>query len=323
MRVMKQAAVCKTEILKGSKDEKFLERLRKDIIKNKYIYLMALPCVLYYIIYHYWPMYGALIAFKEFSPSLGIMDSPWVGFKYFEQFFTSVYFVRVLKNTLLMSLYSLIWSFPAPIILALLMNELKNAKFKKTIQTVTYLPHFISVVVISGMLIDFCAQDGLFNYIIQLCGGEASNLLMKPKLFRTIYIGSDIWQGVGWGSIIYLSALTGIDTELYEAAKVDGANRWHQLRYITIPGIVPTIIIMLILRIGSLMNIGFEKIMLLYNPATYEVADVISTFVYRKGLLEANYSYSTAVGLFNSVINFGLIIMANRLSKKYSETSLW
>lgn len=320
---MKQEAVHKTVELQSNYNQSFFERLKRDLIKNKYIYLMAIPVIVYYAIYHYWPMYGATIAFKEFSPSLGIMGSPWVGFKYFGQFFSSVYFTRVLKNTLLMSLYSLIWSFPAPIILALLMNELKNAKFKKAVQTVTYLPHFISVVVISGMLIDFCAQDGLFNYIISILGGQPSNLLMKPELFRTIYIGSDVWQGVGWGSIIYLSALTGIDTELYEAAKVDGANRWHQLRYITIPGIVPTIIIMLILRIGSLMNIGFEKIMLLYNPATYEVADVISTFVYRKGLLEANYSYSAAVGLFNSVINFGLIIMANKLSKKYSETSLW
>ncbi len=305
--------------------QRFWQRLKKDLIKNKYVYIIAIPVVLYYLIYHYWPMYGAIIAFKDFSPTRGIMGSDWAGFKYFEQFFSSIYFGRIVGNTLAISILSLLWSFPAPIILALLMNEIRSNKFKRTVQTVTYLPHFISIVVICGMLIDFSTKDGLFNYFITLFGGEAGNLLMESENFRTIYIGSGIWQEVGWGSIIYLAALSAIDTSLYEAAKIDGASRFKQVIHITIPSILPTIIIMLILRIGGIMNVGFEKIMLLYNPGIYDVADVISTFVYRKGIVEANYSYSAAVGLFNSVINFALIISANYVSRKVTdgEQGLW
>lgn len=303
----------------------FFTRLGRDLSRNKLIYLLALPAVIYYFIYHYWPMYGAIIAFKNFSPALGIMGSPWAGFKYFEQFFSSYYFVRILKNTLLISVYSILWSFPAPILLALLMNEIRSSVFKRTVQTVTYLPHFISTVVICGMLIDFCSMKGLFNVFVELFGGEPFNFLMETGLFRTIYIGSGIWQEVGWGSIIYLAALTSIDSTLYEAARMDGAGRFKQMLHITLPGIMPTIVIMLILRMGQVMNVGFEKIMLLYNPTTYDVADVISTFVYRKGILEANYSYSAAVGLFNSVINFIMIIAANWVSRKCTggESSLW
>lgn len=284
---------------------------------------MALPVVAYYIIFHYAPMYGAIIAFKEFNPALGIMGSPWVGFKHFKSFFEGVYFWRLVRNTLLISVYSLIWGFPAPIILALLLNEVKNKYFKRTVQTVSYLPHFISLVVVCGIIKDFTSTDGVINDIIEFLGGERTNFLMIPEWFRPIYVGSGIWQEVGWGSIIYLAAITNIDPQLYEAATIDGASRWKQIWHITLPGIVPTIVILLILRLGGLMSVGFEKIILLYNSATMETADVISSYVYRRGLLDFDYSFSAAVGLFNSVINLILITSANRLSRKVSETSLW
>lgn len=297
--------------------------IRRDFKKNKYVYLMVLPVIIYFIIFSYWPMYGIIIAFKEYSPGKGILGSEWVGLKNFKDFFSSYYVGRLIKNTLLINIYDLFWGFPAPIILALLINEVKNKLFKRTIQTISYLPHFISLVVVCGIIIDFTASDGLITTILSYFGVKPTNLLMKPELFRTIYISSGIWQGVGWGSIIYLAALTGINPSLYEAATIDGAGRWKQTIHITLPGIAPTIIIMLILRLGSMMSVGYEKIILLYNPTTYETADVISSFVYRKGLIESDYSYSTAVGLFNSIINFVLIIIANAISRKVSETSLW
>ncbi|MFU0800867.1 MAG: ABC transporter permease subunit [Xylanivirga thermophila] len=310
--------------IRGSlKQESFWQRWKKEIISHKYLYIMAIPVFLYYLIFHYFPMYGAIIAFKDFSPGKGIMGSPWAGVKHFKNFFESVYFGRVVSNTLLISLYSLVFGFPAPIILALLINEISNMKFKKTVQTISYLPHFISLVVVCGMLKEFVARDGLITDLVVMLGGERDNLLMKPELFRTIYISSGIWQHIGWDSIIYLAALTGIDQELYEAAWMDGASKWKQTLHITLPGIAPTIIILFILRIGQIMNVGFEKIILLYNPATMETADVISSFVYRKGLLDFSYSYSAAVGLFNSVINFTLVILANWISKKFSDVSLW
>lgn len=297
--------------------------LKKDIRRNYFIYLIALPVLAYYLIFHYIPMYGASIAFKDFSPALGIVDSPWVGLKHFLAFFESYYFWRLLRNTFLLSFFSLIFGFPAPIILALLLNEVKNQTFKRVTQTISYLPHFISMVVICGMILDFSSTNGLFNQILGLLGIQSTNLFLKKELFRPIFISTGIWQGVGWGSIIYLAALSGIDQELYQAAIIDGANRWKQLWYITIPSIIPTILILLILRIGKIMNVGFEKVFLLYNPAIYETADVISTFVYRKGLLEMNFSYSSAVGLFNSVINFLMLISANWFSRKVNDTSLW
>lgn len=303
--------------------EAFLTRAKKDIIKNRELYLMVLPVIAFFLIFMYIPMYGASIAFKDFSPAKGIMESSWAGMKHFVRFFESVYFWRVLKNTVLLSVYSLVFGFPAPIILALLLNEVRVKWFKSTVQTITYLPHFISLVVIVGLLKTFTLSDGLINDIIVFFGGEASSLLQKVEYFRTIYIASDIWQQVGWNSIIYLAALAGVDEQLYEAAMIDGANRWKQTIHVTLPSIRPTIIILLILRMGRLLTIGFEKIILMYNPAIYDVADVISTYVYRTGLMELNWSYSTAVGLFNSVLNFALLLMANRISKKFSETSLW
>lgn len=294
-----------------------------DLKRNKIVYLMVLPVLVYYIVFDYIPMYGVSIAFKEFSPVKGILRSPWIGLEYFKEFLGSLYFWRLLKNTILLNVYNILWGFPAPIIFALMLNEIKNTYFKRFTQTVTYMPHFISLIVICGLIADFTKTDGLINQIILIFGGEKSNLLMKPEMFRTIYIASGIWQGLGWNSIIYLSALSAISNELYEAAYIDGAGKWKQMIHVTLPGIAPTIIVLLILRIGSMLNVGFEKIILLYNPMTYETADVISSFVYRKGLLESNYSYATAVGLFNSVINLSLLIATNKLSKKYSETSLW
>nr|WP_248930795.1 ABC transporter permease subunit [Paenibacillus hamazuiensis] len=284
---------------------------------------MMLPGFLYYIVFHYIPMYGATIAFKQFTPAAGIWDSPWVGFKHFQDFFKSYYFWRIIKNTLLINLYSLLFGFPAPILLALLLNEVRKMWFKKTVQTLTYLPHFVSVMIICGLIVDFTSKNGLINDIIVWFGGTRDNLLMKAELFRTIFVSSGIWQEIGWGSIIYLAALSGIDQELYDAANIDGAGRFRQILSVTLPGIMPTIIILLILRIGHMMDVGFEKIILLYNPSTYETADVISSFVYRKGIVDANYSYSSAIGLFNSLINFVLLIGANKLSKKFSDSSLW
>ncbi|MDF2714396.1 MAG: sugar transporter permease [Paenibacillus sp.] len=299
--------------------------LRKMILANKYLYLMLLPVVAYFVIFHYVPMYGAIIAFKDFNPYEGIWGSPWAGFKYFEQFFDSYYFVRVLKNTLLLSFFSLLIVFPASIVFALLLNEVKNKAAKSIFQSLSYLPYFVSIIVICGMIIDFVNPEGIINRILLATGivSEPVNFIMMSEWYRTIHIGSTLWQFVGWNSIIYLAALSGIDPSLYEASMIDGAGRWKQMLHITLPGIMPTIVILLILNIGSLMDVGFEKILLLYNPNTYETADVISTFVYRRGVLDANYSFSSAVGLFNSAISFILLLGANRLSRKLTSNSLW
>ena len=298
-------------------------RLKKDWSRNRSLYLLMLPVLLFYILFHYKPMYGAIIAFKEYTPALGVSKSPWVGLENFTRFFNSVYFGRLIKNTILLSLYNLILGFPAPIILALLLNEVRNKKFKSLTQTVTYLPHFISLIVVTGMMTDFGMTNGLFNDVIEMLGGSRAPLLQDPKLYRSIYVFSSIWQEVGWGFIIYLSSLAGVDSQLYEAAQIDGAGKWKQLIHVTLPAIAPTIIIMFILKTGSLMNMGYEKTILLYNASTYETADIISSYIYRIGLLEQDWSYSTAIGLFNSVINFGLLLFTNKMSRRYSETSLW
>ena len=305
------------------KQSSFFYRVKKDWMRNRSLYLMIIPVLIFFILFHYKPMYGAIIAFKDYTPALGIAESPWVGWDNFTRFFSSVYFGRLIRNTILLSFYSLLFGFPAPIILALLLNEVKNKKFKGLTQTVTYLPHFISMIVVTGMLVDFSMTSGLFNDIIELFGGERSPLLQNPDLYRTIYVASGIWQEIGWGSIIYLSALSGVDSKLYEAAQIDGAGKWKQLIHVTLPGIAPTIIIMFILKMGTLMNMGYEKTILLYNPATYETADIISSYIYRIGLLEQDWSYSTAIGLFNSVINLGLLLITNKIARKCGETSLW
>ena len=299
--------------------------LRRDWRMNKGLYLLIIPVVVYLIIFNYVPMAGIVLGFERFTPKNGVYMSEWVGLKHFTTFFSSVFFIRVLKNTLILSLYSIIFGFPAPILFALLLNELDNEYYKKVIQVVSYMPNFISTVVISGIIIDFVASDGVITDLLVKVGflKEAKNLLSVPEYFRTIMVLSDLWQQVGFGSILFLAALTGIDQELYEAAVIDGANRWKQTTNVTIPGIMPTVVIMLIMRIGGLMNANQEKILLLYNPLIYETSDVIGTFVYRKGLLEADYGYSTAVGLFNSAVNVVLLFIANGVSRKYSETSLF
>nr|WP_235885874.1 ABC transporter permease subunit [Paenibacillus cymbidii] len=284
---------------------------------------MMLPVIAYYIVFHYAPMYGALIAFKEYSPAQGISGSEWVGWANFRDFFESYYFWRILKNTIIISLLTLIFGFPAPIVLALFVNEIRRKFFKRFVQTVTYMPYFISLVVICGMIVEFTNNGGIINNILASFGYNGQAMLQQPQLFRPIYILSEIWQKVGWESIIYIAALSGIDQEQYEAAHMDGASRWNMMWKITLPGLLPTISILFILRVGNLLNVGFEKIILLYNSATYDTADVISTFVYRKGLIDFGWSYSSAVGLFNSVINLALLVAANRISRKLSESSLW
>lgn len=306
-----------------TRESTFVYRIKKDILQNKELYILAIPIVLFYLLFHYKPMYGAIIAFKDFTPARGIMASPWVGFKHFRDFFSSIYFGRVLRNTLRISISQIIFGFPAPIILALLINELKSKAFSRIVQTITYMPHFISLVVICGMIKQFTSDSGFITQLLSYVGFQKQTMLNNPRLFVPIYVISGIWQNVGWGSIIYLAALTGIDQELYDAAKIDGAGRWKQTLYVTIPGLLPTIIILFILRTGRILSVGSEKIILLYNPAIYETADVISSYVYRQGLLNSDWSYSTAVGLFNSVVNFALVVFVNWLSRRTSEVSLW
>lgn len=313
----------KTRIVKKEKQRKFtMEAIKKDMRKNYSVYLLILPVLLYFILFNYAPMYGAIIAFKRYSPVKGILGSEWVGLQYFKQFLTSPYFAGVMKNTIVISLYSVIFAFPAPIILALMLNEVRKSWFKRGIQTLSYLPHFISMVVICGLIRNFVASDGLIMQVAQMFGAEPKNLLMHKEYFRSIYIISDIWQGIGWNSIIYLAALAGVDHELYDAAIVDGAGRWKQTLCVTIPGIMPTIIVMFILRLGGILGVNGEKVILLYNDLIMDTADVIGSFTYRKGLLEQNYSYSAAVGLFMSVINFIFITIANKASKK-AGYNLW
>lgn len=309
--------------VKTQRSETFSWKLKRDLRKNWSLYILIIPVLVFYILFCYKPMYGAIIAFKNYKPNLGIMGSELVGLKHFRDFLGNPYFGRILKNTLIISFGTLLFSFPAPIILALMLNELRGKWFPRVVQTCSYLPHFISLVVICSLIKEFTASNGVINDFLVLFGIPRETMLNNPKLFVPIYIISDIWAGIGWGSIIYMAALTGVDQSLYEAAEMDGAGRWRQTLTVTLPCIAPTIITMLILRIGSLMNVGYEKIILLYNPATYKTADVISSFVYRKGLIERGYSYSTAVGLFNSVINCVLLFLSNQFSKKINGTSLW
>jgi len=297
--------------------------LRKDFAKHKILYAMAVPLVVYYVVFHYFPMYGAVIAFQDYNPGAGIFGSEWVGLKHFHDFITGPYFWRLLRNTFLLSFYSLLFGFPAPILLALLINELRSEILKRFVQSITYLPHFISVVVISGIVIDLTNSNGLINNIIEMLGGERSTLTANPALFRTIYVSSSIWTELGWGSIIYLAALSTVNPHLYEAAEMDGAGRLRKAIHITLPAIRPVIVILLILQMGRLLSVGWEKVLLLYNPLVYETADVIATYVYRRGLEQADYSFSAAIGLFNSIVNFILLIAANKISQKTNETSLW
>jgi putative aldouronate transport system permease protein len=291
--------------------------------KSRYYYLIfAIPFV-YFILFCYVPMFGIVIGFKNYSVFDGIWGSPWVGLKHFREFLSDPYFYKLIRNTLLIGLYHILFSFPAPIVLALLLNELRHRLFKKFVQTVSYMPHFLSTVVVCGIIVNFVSHDGLINQARELIGFERVQFLMLPEWFRTIYISSEIWQSVGWGSIIYLAALTGVDPQLYEAAKMDGANRWKQMWHVTIPGIAPTIIVMLLFNIGAIMSVSFEKVLLLSNGANFETSDIIATYVYRRGLVSSDFSYATAVGLFNSVIAVLFLSIGNYASRKVSETSLW
>ena len=286
--------------------------------------LFILPGLIYYLLFRYVPIWGNVIAFFDYNPYVGLTDSKFVGFKHFIYFFTSKYFWRLLRNTFLLSFYSIIFSFPLPILFALLLSEVKFNKYRSVIQCISYIPHFISVVVICGILKDFLSLDhGVINEIISALGGTKINFFQDSDWFRTIYIGSDVWQGVGWSSIIYYATLTSVDPTFYEAARLDGANRLQRIRYISLPFLKPTITVLLLMSLGKILNVGFEKVLLLQNSSTYETSDIISTYVYRMGIQQMQLSFSTAVGFFNNVVGLSLLIVSNMISKKFSETSLW
>ena len=312
----------KKQTTKKVSDNYRIDEIKKDYKVNKSLYLLLVPVIAYYVIFAYFPLYGALIAFKDYTPGLG-MKSPWVGLKHFISFFTSPSFGILMRNTLRISLSTLVVTFPAPIILALLFNELRAQRFSKLVQNASYLPHFISLVVVCGIIKDFTSDKGIVTSLLSVFGMPRVSLLNYPKYFVPVYVVSEVWKGVGWGSIIYLAALTSIDASLYEAATIDGAGRFKQLIHVTLPGISSTIIMMLIIRLGNVLTVGYEKLILLYNDATLEVADVISTYVYRKGLLEQNWSYSTAVGLFNSAVSLIMLFATNFISRKVSDYGLW
>ncbi|WP_409347104.1 ABC transporter permease [Paenibacillus sp. MBLB4367] len=288
------------------------------------LYLLIAPALIYYVIFHYVPMYGIQIAFKDFVPSLGIWGSKWVGLEHMRQFFRSYQFWNVIQNTLGISLYGLVVSFPIPIVLALMLNEVRHKKFKAFVQTLTYAPHFISMVVMVGMMfILFSPSTGIFNKIIVALGGSPVYFMGSAGLFKTVYVFSGVWQGMGWGSIIYLAALSAVDPHLYEAAYMDGASKLKKIIHIDLPAIVPTAVILLILNVGSIMSVGFEKVFLMQNPLNLSASEVISTYVYKIGLLQNNYSYGAAIGVFNAVINFILLISVNTIAKRTSGSSLW
>ena len=295
-----------------------------DFKKNGGLYLIALPVILFYILFHYKPMYGVIIAFKNFSPAKGILDSDWVGFRYFIQFLKDDYFFRLMRNTLTISVTTLIFSFPMPIILALLLNELRLGKVKRVIQTAIYIPNFISWVVLGGILTSLLSMDsGIVNGVIKALGFAPIGFLTDEKYFVGTMVVSMIWKTFGWNTIIYLAAITGIDPQLYEAATVDGANRWQKLLHITLPCIRSIIIVVLITRIGGLMQAGFEQIFVLYHPGVYGTADIIDTYVYRMGLQEGKFELATAVGLFKSVINFALVVIANKTARMAGEEGIY
>lgn len=304
---------------KGKRKKGFAQTL----LKQHQLVLMVIPGILIVLVFNYFPMYGALIAFEKYSPAKGIWGSQWVGLKYFKMFFGNPMAAKLIKNTLLLGFYSLIFGFPAPILLALLIDQLRNPRFKKVIQTISYFPHFLSMVVIVGLLKELLATDGLINEIRALFGLNAISFLNLPQWFRTIFVASGIWQEVGWGTIIYLAALSNVDPQLMEAAAIDGANRFQKVRYISFPSILPTTTVMLIFAVSGILGSDFQKVMLMYSPATYSTADIISTYVYREGLQGGRFEYSTAIGLMTNVVSCILIITANQISRMVSENSLW
>jgi putative aldouronate transport system permease protein len=304
-----------TKVIKNSK--------WKKILNNYQLYLFLLPALIYFIVFHYFPMYGVLIAFKDFIATQGIMGSPWVGFKHFERFFESYQFWTLIKNTFSLSILQLIIGFPLPIIFALMMNQIRHEKYKRFVQTVVYAPHFISVVVLAGMIYVFFSNNGLINNLIMIFGGESISFMSKPEWFKPLYIGSGVWQETGWAAIIYLAALAGVSPELHEAAIMDGASKWHRILHVDIPAIMPTAVILLILSVGNIMNLGFEKAYLLQTPLNQPAAEIIPTYVYKMGLQQAQYSFAAAVGLFNAIINLILLVAVNKFAKKLSGQGLW
>ncbi|MEB5882119.1 ABC transporter permease subunit [Enterococcus gallinarum] len=306
------------------KNKRNFQDLKKDLKKHKWLYVMLIIPVIFVVIWNYWPMYGVIIAFKDYSPAFGILGSPWVGLKHFERFFASYFFLEIIVNTLRLSLYSLLVSVPLPIILALLFNELNRKWFKSTAQTISYIPNFISVVVVIGMVqFFFSSQDGMINMLLNTFGFPSIDFLGSPKWFPHIYMWSGVWQGVGWGTLIYTAAMSGISPDQYEAAYLDGASRLQCIRHITIPSIMPTIVISTILATGSILSVGFEKTFLLQNAANLASSEVLSTYTYKMGIINGEYSFSAAVGLFNNVINFIVLFIVNKLAQKTNESSLW
>lgn len=313
-------------MIKGSSTVKIGKKqsLKSRVWKNREYYLMLLPAIIYVAIFCYGPMYGVQIAFKNFRGSLGILKSPWVGFEHFIDFFTSYSFWDLVGNTLILSLYTLVVTFPIPILIALILNELRSNKLKRFSQTVLYAPHFISTVVLVGMITAmFAKETGIVNTFLEAIGLERYYFMGEPGAFRHMYVWSGVWQNAGWSAIIYIAALSSVDPALHEAATVDGASRIQRIIHVNLPSIMPTIIIMLIMAVGQIASLGYEKVFLLQNDLNLEVSEIISTYVYKRGIVNANYSFSAAVGLFNNIVNVILILAANTISKKVSETSLF
>nr|WP_317987059.1 ABC transporter permease subunit [Sutcliffiella rhizosphaerae] len=283
-----------------------------------------IPGILFFIIYKYVPMWGIVIAFQDYSVFAGIQGSEWVGFKHFERMFQSEEFYRIFSNTLLISLYKLFWGFPAPIIVALMLNELRNMMYKRTVQTIIYMPHFLSWVIVGGIMMNLLGPStGIVNTFIQFLGFEPIYFIADDSWFRTVLVTSDLWKSVGWGTILYLAALAGINPQLYEAATVDGASKWQQTWHITLPSLLPTIVILFILQMGNILEVGFEQVFILLNPLVYNVGDVFETYVYRVGVTQGQFSYTTAVGLFKSVIALILVVAANKIAKKLGQNGIW
>ena len=291
---------------------------------QKMLYLILIPFILWYTVFMFKPMYGLLIAFKDYSLFRGISGSEWIGLYNFKEFLTSPYFYTTLKNTLMLNVYSLCLEFPFAILIALMLNEVKNKYFKSIVQTASFIPYFIAIVVATGITVNVLSPStGVVNMVLEKLGFEKIYFLSKPEFFRGIFTGLNMWKTTGFNAVIYLAALTAVDEQLYEAARIDGANKFSQLRHITIPAIIPTIVIMLVLKVGSMLNVAFETVLLLYQPATYSTADVISTYVYRTGMLMQDFGLATAVGLFNAIVGFILVYSANKWSKKVTQSSLW
>ncbi len=298
-------------------------RLARVLVRDRYLFLMMLLPTVYYVIFHYIPMYGLTLAFKDFDIGKGIGGSPWVGLEHFRDFFSNPYSYKLLYNTVMLRVWHLTLGFPAPIILALMLNEIRRERFKRFVQTASYLPHFISLVVVCGMVISFLSYDGILNQLVRAFGGEPQQWMSLPQYFRPIWLISGIWQDAGWSSIIYLAALTAISPELYEAAVVDGANRWQRMVHITIPGIMPTVTIMFLLRVGQLLTIDFQKVLLLYTPTTYETADILGTYIYRRGIIGADFAFATAGSLFQALVGLVFIVGSNWLAKRLGQIGLW